>query len=426
MFNNRELPKSRAIFARSLPSGFGDREQPALSCTIVITVPLLDLKAQYSALKHDLDAAVLDVIERQYFILGPDVERLERMTEDYLGVRHALGVSSGTDALLLALMALGIGPGDEVIVPTFSFFATAGVVSRLNARPIFVDIDPKTWNIDPHGVESAITERTKAIVPVHLFGQSADMDALMAVAAKQGIPVIEDAAQAIGTQYSDGRRVGGIGLAGCFSFFPSKNLGGFGDGGLLTTNDSDYYHRIRIMRMHGEKTRYHHVVVGGNFRLDALQAAVLAVKLPHLPAWSAARRKNAALYNQLFVEAELSTGTGVQNYTNGDRVLTPSAVYENSGNADHHIFNQYIIRCECRDELKIWLESKGVGTAVYYPVPFHQQECFADLGYSIGDFPNAERAAGEVLALPIYPELTPEQIAYVVQTIAEFFQTKHK
>lgn len=390
-----------------------------------MTVPLLDLKAQYHALKADLDAAVLDVIERQHFILGPDVERLERMTEEYLGVRHALGVSSGTDALLLALMALGIGPGDEVIVPTFSFFATAGVVSRLHARPVFVDIDPKTWNIDPEGVAAAITERTKAIVPVHLFGQSADMDALMAVAAGRDIPVIEDAAQAIGTQYHDGRRVGGIGFAGCFSFFPSKNLGGFGDGGLLTTNNSDYYHRVRIMRMHGEKTRYHHMVVGGNFRLDALQAAVLAVKLPHLPAWSAARRKNAELYNQLFIEAGLSTGTGVQDYRNGDRVLTPAAVHGDSGHADHHIFNQYVIRSKQRDDLKSWLESKGVGTAVYYPIPFHQQECFSDLGYSIGDFPNAERAANEVLALPIYPELANEQIEYVVQSIADFFQTTH-
>ena len=339
--------------------------------------------------------------------------------------RHALGVSSGTDALLLALMALGIGPGDEVIVPTFSFFATAGVVSRLHARPVFVDIDPKTWNIDPEGVAAAITERTKAIVPVHLFGQSADMDALMAVAAGRDIPVIEDAAQAIGTQYHDGRRVGGIGFAGCFSFFPSKNLGGFGDGGLLTTNDSDYYQRVRIMRMHGEKTRYHHMVVGGNFRLDALQAAVLAVKLPHLPAWSAARRKNAELYNQLFIEAGLSTGTGVQDYRNGDRVLTPTAVHGDSGHADHHIFNQYVIRSKQRDDLKSWLESKGIGTAVYYPIPFHQQECFSDLGYSIGDFPNAERAANEVLALPIYPELANKQIEYVVQSIADFFQTTH-
>lgn len=390
-----------------------------------MTVPLLDLKAQYHALKAELDAAVLDVIERQHFILGPDVERLERMTEEYLGVRHALGVSSGTDALLLALMALGIGPGDEVIVPTFSFFATAGVVSRLNARPVLVDIDPKTWNIDPAGVAAAITERTKAIVPVHLFGQSADMDTLMAVAAERGVPVIEDAAQAIGTQYRDGQRVGGIGFAGCFSFFPSKNLGGFGDGGLLTTNDSDYYQHVRIMRMHGEKTRYHHMVVGGNFRLDALQAAVLAVKLPYLPSWSAARRKNAELYNRLFTEAGLSTGTGVQQYSNGDQVLTPVAVHGDSGHADHHIFNQYVIRSERRDELKSWLESKGVGTAVYYPIPFHQQECFADLGYSIGDFPNAERAANEVLALPIYPELTNDQIEYVVQAIADFFQTKH-
>lgn len=378
-----------------------------------MTVPLLDLQAQYQSLKSELDSALLTVAERQLFILGPEVERLERSMEEFIGVRHALGVSSGTDALLLVLMALGIGPGDEVIVPSFSFFATAGVVSRLNARPVFVDIDPVTFNVDPEAVRNAISERTKAIIPVHLFGQSADMDRLMAVADEHGIPVVEDAAQAIGVQYRDGRRVGSIAPVGCFSFFPTKNLGGFGDGGLVTTNDDDLYERLRIMRVHGEVKKYHHSVVGGNFRLDELQAAVLSVKLPHLDSWSAGRRENADRYREFFGRGGAAA----------EHVVLPEAIYRHSGATDYHIYNQYVVRVGRRDELRDWLGEHGVGSAIYYPVPFHLQECFADLGYREGEFPVSERAAAEVLALPVYPELREEQIEYVVETINEFYRS---
>jgi dTDP-4-amino-4,6-dideoxygalactose transaminase len=376
-------------------------------------VPLLDLQSQYRSLKSELDNALLTVAERQQFILGPEGERLERSMEEFLGVGHALGVSSGTDALLLALMALGIGPDDEVIVPAFSFFATAGVVSRLNARPVFVDIDPVSFNIDPDGVRRAISERTRAIVPVHLFGQSADMDQLMAIAAEHGFPVVEDAAQEIGVQYRDGRRVGSIGRVGCFSFFPTKNLGGFGDGGLVTTDDDELYRLLRIMRVHGEVRKYHHSVVGGNFRLDELQAAVLSVKLPHLDSWSAARRRNADLYAEFFGRGGAAEGN----------VTLPEAIYRESGATDHHIYNQYVVRATRRDELREWLDRHEVGTAIYYPVPFHLQECFAYLGYREGELPVSERAAAEVLALPIYPELREEQIEYVVSTINEFYES---
>lgn len=384
-----------------------------------MTVPLLDLKAQYATLKNELDEAVLRVAESQYFILGPEVTRLERAMEEYLDVKHALGVSSGTDALLLALMALGVGAGDEVIVPTFSFFATAGVVSRLGARPVFVDIDPATYNIDPDAARGAITARTKAIVPVHLYGQSADMEPLMALSAEHGVAVVEDAAQSIGARYKDGRRLGSIGTVGCFSFFPSKNLGAYGDGGLVTTNDSELYERMRIMRVHGGERRYYHSVVGGNFRLDELQAAVLNVKLPHLEEWSAQRRRNAARYNQLFRNLGLTDGEGGE-LAEGRAIRTPKGVYQESGIPDYHIFNQYVIRAGRRDELRAWLADRKIGNEVYYPVPFHLQECFQDLGYKEGDFPAAEAASAEVLALPIYPELSGEQIDFVAESIAEF------
>jgi dTDP-4-amino-4,6-dideoxygalactose transaminase len=340
--------------------------------------------------------------------------------EEYLGVRHALGVSSGTDALLLALMALNIGPGDEVIVPTFSFFATAGTVCRTGARPVFVDIEPDTWNIDPAAIEAAITPRTRAIMPVHLYGQSAAMEPILRIASAHGIAVVEDAAQAIGVRYSDNRPVGGIGTVGCFSFFPSKNLGAFGDGGLVTTNDTALYERMKIMRVHGGERRYYHSVIGGNFRLDEIQAAVLNVKLPRLDGWSAARRENAARYDALFQAHGVSQGPGHANFNEHNRVLTPASVFAQSGVANHHIFNQYVIRVERRAELRELLAERGIGNEVYYPVPFHLQECFADLGYAQGQFPVAEQAASEVLALPVYPELTGEQIEYVVSTIAEF------
>lgn len=388
-----------------------------------VTVPLLDLKAQYATLKTELDAALLAVAESQYFILGDHVRAMEQEMARYLGVRHALGVSSGTDALLLALMALNIGPGDQVVAPTFSFFATAGVVWRLGARPVFADVDPVSFNILPESLERVITPHTKAIVPVHLFGQSADMDAVMQVASARGIPVIEDAAQAIGTRYADGRTVGSIGLAGCFSFFPTKNLGCFGDGGLVTTNDDELFERMRIMRVHGGQPKYYHHVVGGNFRLDEMQAAVLRVKLPHLDGWSAARARNADLYTNLLMKAGLSGGTGALEFDSLNRVLLPRAMYAGSGAANSHIYNQYVLRVQNRDALREHLAQNGVGTEIYYPVPLHLQKCFAELGHSAGDFPNAERLAAEVLALPIYPELTAEQITHVVQAIAGFVGT---
>ena len=383
-----------------------------------MNVPLLDLVPQYRSLKAELDAALLRVAESQYFILGPDVERMEKEMAEYLEVKHALGVSSGTDALLLALMALGVGPGDEVIVPTFSFFATAGTVARLNARPVFVDIDPVTFNVDTDQVADAITERTRAIIPVHLFGQSAEMGPLMELSERRGVPVIEDAAQAIGTRYKDGRRVGGIGTVGCFSFFPSKNLGAFGDAGLITTNDSELFERMRIMRVHGGERRYYHSVIGGNFRIDALQSAVLSVKLPHLDAWSEGRRHNADRYRELFLEAGLSRAVDQVEPEDGYPVGLPQDIY---GGAFTHIYNQFVVRVPGRDDLGEKLAAKGVGHAVYYPVPFHRQECFLDLGYTPEEFPHAERAAREVLALPIYPELSDEQLQYVVQSIAESF-----
>lgn len=383
-----------------------------------MTVPLLDLVPQYHALREQLEAAVLRVSASQRFILGPEVEGLEREMESYLGVKHALGVSSGTDALLLAMMALGVGAGDEVIVPVFSFFATAGTVSRLGARPVFVDVDPLTYNIDPDRFEAAITPRTKAVVPVHLFGQSAEMDRIMEIADRHGVAVVEDAAQSIGAQWRDGRRTGAIGTVGCFSFFPSKNLGAFGDGGLVTTNDTALYERLRIMRVHGGERRYYHAVIGGNFRLDEIQAAVLRVKLPHLSAWSAGRRHNADLYSRLFVEAGLSEGPGRSEFDEKNRLLLPFEAYRESGVEDYHIINQYVIRVGDRDALRATLAERNIGNEVYYPVPFHMQECFADLGYKEGAFPVAERAAREVLALPVYPELSEEQIAYVVESIA--------
>jgi dTDP-4-amino-4,6-dideoxygalactose transaminase len=385
-------------------------------------VPLLDLKAQYSALKKDLDAALIRVAESQYFILGPEVEKFEKAIAEYLQCKYAIGVSSGTDALLLALMALNIGPGDEVIVPTYSFFATAGVVARLNAKPVFVDSDPVTFNLDPKAIEKRITAKTKAIIPVHLYGQSAEMDAIMAIAKKHKLKVIEDGAQAIGVQYKDGKRVGNFGDIGCFSFFPSKNLGCFGDGGLVTTNDPALAERLTVMRVHGGKPKYYHKVIGGNFRIDAIQAAVLSVKLPHLDDWSRGRQRNAALYTKLFIEAGLATTTGVVQYDAKNSVLLPKAVYETSGHPMHHIFNQYVIRVDRRNALMKHMKEKEIGTEIYYPVPFHRQECFAGLKEKDVDFPVANCAATCSMALPIYPELTTEQIIYVVASVAEFMK----
>jgi dTDP-4-amino-4,6-dideoxygalactose transaminase len=369
-------------------------------------VPLLDLTAQYAPLRDDILAVITRVCDSQRFIMGPEIAALERELAALIGVSHAVAVSSGTDALLLALMALDIGPGDEVITTTYSFFATAGAITRLGARPVLVDIDPTTFNIDPSAVAAAVTPRTKAILPVHLFGLCADMDPLVAIADRAGVPIVEDAAQAIGSTYR-GRPAGGIGTFGCFSFFPSKNLGAFGDAGLVTTNDATLAKKAELLRMHGMEPKYYHHMVGANFRMDAIQAAVLRVKAPHLDAWTEARRLNAVRYAQLFRDA------GVL-----DRVALPSAPP-----GLRHIYNQFVIRVPDRDALKRWLDARGIGNEVYYPVPFHLQPCFAPLRYRRGDFPHAEQAADQTIAIPIYSELTLEQQRRVVSAIAEFVGT---
>jgi dTDP-4-amino-4,6-dideoxygalactose transaminase len=361
-------------------------------------VPLLDLQGQYGPLRDELLAAIARVCDSQRFIGGPEVEGFEREIAAYVGVRHAVGLSSGTDALLVALMALGVGPGDEVITPTFSFFATAGCVSRLGATPVLVDVDPLTCNMDPRAASAAMTARTRAIIPVHLYGQCADMDPVLEAAERRGIAVIEDAAQAIGATYK-GRAAGSMGKAGCFSFFPSKNLGAFGDAGLLTTNDEALAHEVRLLRNHGAEPKYFHKRIGGNFRLDALQAAILRVKLPHLDRWTALRRANAGRYDALFAES-------------GAPVTVP---FRAAGS--DHIFNQYVVRVPRRDAVRARLDAAGVATEIYYPVPFHLQECFTPLGYKAGDFPAAEAAAAETLALPIYGELTDAQQRDVVAAI---------
>jgi dTDP-4-amino-4,6-dideoxygalactose transaminase len=366
-------------------------------------VPLLDLQAQYAPIREDILSALTRVADSQRYIMGPEIAALERELARMLEVRHAVGVSSGTDAVLLALMALDVGPGDEVVTSTYSFFATAGCVVRLGARPVFVDIDPVTFNIDPEQTASAITAKTKAIVPVHLFGLSADLDPILAAAARAGVAVIEDAAQAIGATYRS-RMVGGLGAMGCFSFFPSKNLGAFGDAGLVTTNDEGLAARARLLRVHGMQPKYFHHAVGGNFRMDEIQAAVLRVKARHLGAWSEARRVNAARYVRMFGEAGLL-----------DRVVLP---VEPQGR--RHIFNQFVIRTSDRDGLKSHLDVTGIGNEIYYPVPFHLQPCFAGLGYRAGAFPHAERAAAESLAIPIYGELTIDEQQAVVDAVAAY------
>ena len=371
-------------------------------------VPLLDLQAQYAAVRPELEAAVLRVMASQYFILGPEVAACERALASYCGAPHAIGVASGTDALLVALMAEGIGPGDEVITSPYTFFATAGSIARLGARPVFVDIDPVTFQMDVGRVESALTPRTRALMPVHLFGQCTDMDPLLAIAAGRGLAVIEDAAQAIGAEYK-GRRAGSMGDYGCFSFFPSKNLGGAGDGGLVTVRDEERRRRVAMLRVHGMEPKYYHQLVGGNFRLDALQAAVIAAKLPHLDAWTAGRQRNARRYAQLFAAAGLASA----------EVALP--VIPEGGGA-RHVVNQYVVRVPRRDELMAHLKSRDIGCEVYYPVPMHLQPCFRGLGHVPGAFPEAERAARETLALPIYPELSDAQAAYVVDAIRAFFR----
>jgi dTDP-4-amino-4,6-dideoxygalactose transaminase len=396
-------------------------------------VPLLDLKAQYLALKPELDAAIAEVMESQHFILGPQVQECEEAIAAYSGSPFAVGVSSGTDALLICLMAEGIGPGDEVITTPYTFFATAGSIARVGATPVFVDIDPSTYNIDVARLEPKITPRTRAILPVHLYGQMAEMDAILSVAKRYDLVVIEDAAQAIGAEYK-GHRAGTFGDYGCFSFFPSKNLGAAGDGGMVVTNDGARADKLRRLRSHGSQPKYHHKVIGGNFRLDALQAALVSRKLKYLDSWTSARQRNARRYHKLFAEAGLLVLESSQyreqasGATRGSRLLCsdtgvpdfflPSVV------SDRHIFNQYVVRVAERDQLKASLEANGVATEIYYPVPMHLQECFSYLGYTEGDFPESESAARETLALPIFPELSGEQARYVVEHVKDWLQSK--
>ena len=365
-------------------------------------VPLLDLKAQYATIKAEVDGAIAEVMASQHFILGQKLEQCEKAIAEYCGCAHAIGVSSGSDALLACLMAENVGEGDEVITTPYTFFATVGAIARVGARAVFVDIDPVTYNLDATQVASKITPRTRAIIPVHLYGQMADMDAVMRVAAASKLVVIEDAAQAIGAE-DKGRRAGTIGYYGCFSFFPSKNLGAAGDGGMITTNDAERAEKLRCLRSHGSKPKYYHRIVGGNFRLDALQAAIVLAKLPHLDSWTSARQNNARRYDRLFGRAGVS-------------VQIPAVT------TDRHIFNQYVIRVLRRNELQSFLQKCGIGTEIYYPVPMHLQECFANLGYKAGDFPESERAAQETLALPVYPEVTDEQARFVVESIVEFYR----
>lgn len=374
-------------------------------------IPLLDLKAQYLTIKEEIKTAVDEVLESQHFILGQKVEELESNIAAYTGARRAIGVSSGTDALLVSLMALDIKPGDEVITSPFTFFSTAGVISRLNARPVFVDIDLVTYNIDPQKIESKITKKTKAIIPVHLFGQCADMDPILEKAREYNFKAIEDAAQSIGAEYK-GKKAGAMGDLGIFSFFPSKNLGGYGDGGMVVTDDEPLYEKIKILRVHGSNPKYYHKMVGGNFRLDALQAAILNVKLKYLDLWSQKRMENAIYYDKKFQEAGLKESGYIK---------TPEPVYRLSGDKNYHIYNQYTIQSKKRDKLREFLKENKIGTEIYYPVPLHLQECFKDLGYKKGDLPSSEQASSSVLSLPIYPELTIDQKDYVVQKISEFY-----
>jgi dTDP-4-amino-4,6-dideoxygalactose transaminase len=369
--------------------------------------PFLDLKAQYATIREEVQKAVVDALDAQQFILGPDVAALESEIAAYVGCKYAIGCASGSDALLLGLMALGVGAGDEVIAPPFTFFATAGAIARLGARTVFVDIDPVTYNLDPKLLEAAITPRTKAIIPVHLFGLSAEMGEIQRIAGAHNLPVIEDAAQAIGAKYQ-GKAVGNIGSMGCFSFFPSKNLGGGGDGGMITTNSPELNDKLRLLRVHGSRKKYTYEVLGMNSRLDTLQAAILRVKLKYLDKWAAGRQHNADLYRELFAEYRLEYA-----------VTVPSVP------ADHvHVYNQFTIRVRERDALKAYLQKEGIPTEIYYPYPLHLQAAFADLAYKEGNFPVTESSCVEVVSLPIYPELTPAQIRTVVRTIAEFYRSK--
>ena len=407
-----------------------------------MNIPLLDLKAQYQTIRDEIKEAVDEVLESQHFILGPKVEALEEAVAPYCGCQCAVGVSSGTDGLLIALMAAGIGSGHGVITTPFTFFATGGSIVRASSRPFFVDIDPATYNVDPMAIRAFVEAECRfesgtgrlvhretgvsirAIMPVHLYGQCADMDGILEIANEYGLVVVEDGAQAIGAEYPSIHnevplRAGSMGHFGCFSFFPSKNLGGFGDGGMVTTNDAETADRLKILRVHGSKPKYYHHLVGGNFRLDALQAAVLLVKLKYLDGWTAKRRQNAAYYNSLFQQSSL---------VEKGFIVPPRAIWEESSKEIDvnrqvigHIYNQYVIRAKERDELRAYLTEKNIGTEIYYPLALHQQQCFVELGYKAGDFPESEKAAAETLALPVYPELDQVQQDYVVEKMSSFY-----
>ena len=391
-----------------------------------LSVPLLDLKTQFATIRDEIHVALDRVVEGQQFILGPEVEALEQEIATYSQCDYAIGVSSGTDAISVALTAADVGPGNEVITTPYTFFATAGSISRLGAKPVFVDTDPVSYNIDPNLIEAAVTTRTRAIIPVHLFGQMADMDPIIDIAGRHDIVVIEDAAQAIGAEYKN-QRAGSIGDLGCFSFFPSKNLGGFGDGGMVTTNDSGLAERVRRLRNHGSSPKYFHSVVGGNYRLDAIQAAILRVKLRHLDKWTEARQRNASTYRMLFGESELAVpyepNRGLEaerqkQIMNRERALGIVLPVEIPN--QRHIYNQFVIRVPRRNDLIKHLEEAQIGYEIYYPLPLHMQECFAELGYQQGDLAVSELAANEALALPIYPELTHDMQAKVVTSIEKF------
>jgi dTDP-4-amino-4,6-dideoxygalactose transaminase len=381
----------------------------AVTSPAAVSIPLLDLKKQYATIRDEVKRVTEELFESQMFILGPRVEAFEKAVASYVGTVHAVGMSSGTDAQLAAMMALGVGPGDDVVTSPYTFFSTAGAVARLGARPVFCDIDPATFNVDPEMLCRAITAKTKAIQPVHLFGQCADMAPILDVAKRKGIPVIEDACQSLGAAYR-GKKAGALAEFGCFSFFPSKNLGGFGDGGMVTTDDGGVAETLRAMRMHGETSRYHHRFVGGNFRLDAFQAAVLHVKLPHLDGWAEGRRRNAQEIEALYLEY------GGRRFDEGGLSFPREAA------GRHHVFNQFVVRTGKgrREALKERLAQRQIGHAVYYPVPLHRQECFAFLGGKAGDFPEAEKAAGETLALPVFPELSDGQKRFLAFSLAEF------
>lgn len=386
-----------------------------------MNVPLLDLKAQYATIRDEVRRAIDEVCDSQWFVMGPNVKELEGRIAEYSECTHGIGVSSGTDALLVALMALEVGHGDAVITTPYTFFATGGTVARVGARPIFCDIDRDTYNMCPiklralleaecerrEGklVHSASGAVVKVLMPVHLYGQTADMAALASIASEYDLRIVEDAAQSIGSEYADGGRAGSQGDIGCFSFFPSKNLGAFGDGGMCTTNNDELAERLSILRLHGGKPKYYHAIVGGNFRLDAIQAAILLVKLRSLDDWTAGRQSNAAYYDQAFASSEL-----------GDLVATPK-----TQTGKRHIYNQYVIRVRDRDGLRQCLSEAHIGTEIYYPVPLHLQRCFAELGYKPGDCPESESAAEETVAIPVYPELSHAQLDYVVATIAEYY-----